>query len=148
MSARIKFGLITGGIGLVLTACASIIMGCCGPLVSVVAGAVAGYFAVKVESPASQSEGGKMGAIAGAIAGALTLVGQMLGGVVSLTVAPTILQQLGNYSYGPLAKQASYWAGGVAAAFCFGLLGTALAAAAGFAVGYFTSKKPTAAPPA
>lgn len=146
MSARIKFGLIAGAIGLVLTACASVIMGCCGPLVSVAAGAAAAYFALKAESPSSQNEGGKIGAIAGAIAGALTLIGQILGGLVSLTVAPTILEQLGNYSYGPLADQASYWAGGVGAAFCFGLLGTALAAAAGFAVGYFSSKNPTPAP--
>ncbi|GAB4505516.1 MAG: hypothetical protein Fur0043_25120 [Anaerolineales bacterium] len=140
MSARVKFGLIAGAIGLILTACASVIVGCCGPLAALAAGAAAGYFAVKGESPTSQNEGGKIGAIAGAIAGALTLIGQVLGGLVSLTVAPTILEQLGNYSYGPLAKQASYWLSGAATACCFGLLGAALAAAAGFAAGYFSSK--------
>jgi len=123
-------------------------VGCCGPLAALAAGAIAGYFAVKGEAPASQSEGGKIGAIAGAIAGALTLVGQMLGGLVSLTVAPTILEELGNYSYGPLAGQASYWLSGTATAFCFGLLGVALAAVAGLAAGYFSSKNLTAPPPA
>ncbi len=146
MSARIQFGLIAGAIGLVLTACASIIVGCCGPLAALAAGAAAGYFAVKGESPTSQSEGGKIGAIAGAIAGALTLIGQVLGGLVSLTVTPTILKELGNYSYGPLAEQPTYWLSGSATAFCFGLLGAALAAAAGFAAGYFSSKNLTPPP--
>ncbi|MFZ5911433.1 MAG: hypothetical protein ACOYYU_15585 [Chloroflexota bacterium] len=146
MSARVKFGLIAGAIGLVVTACASVAVGCCGPLAALAAGAAAGYFAVKGEAPASQGEGGKIGAIAGAIAGALTLVGQVLGGLVSLTVAPTILEELGNYSYGPLAVQAPYWLSGTATAFCFGLLGTILAAVAGLAAGYFSSKNPTAPP--
>ncbi len=148
MSARVKFGLIAGAIGLVLTACVSVVVGCCGPLAALAAGAAAGYFAVKGEVPASQGEGGKIGAIAGAIAGALTLVGQALGGLVSLTVAPSILEELGNYSYGPLAEQASYWLSGAATAFCFGLLGAALAAVAGFAAGYFSSKNLTAPPQA
>ncbi len=145
MSARVKFGLIAGGIGLVLTACFSVVMGCCGPLVALAAGAAAGYFAVKGEPATSQSEGGKSGAVAGAIAGALTLVGQILGGFVALMVTPSLMKEFGNYSYGPLTNQGSYWFGGTAAALCFGLLGTALAAAAGFAAGYFSSKNLTPA---
>jgi len=146
MSARVKFGLIAGGIGLVLTACFSALMGCCGPFVALAAGAAAGYFAVREEPAASQSEGGKSGAVAGAIAGALTLVGQILGGFVALTIVPPLMKELGNNSYMPLSDQASYWLGGTAAAFCFGFLGTALAAAAGFAAGYFSSKNPTPSP--
>ncbi len=144
MSARVKFGLIAGGIGLVLTACFSALMGCCGPFVALAAGAAAGYFAVREEPAASQSEGGKSGAVAGAIAGALTLVGQILGGFVALTIVPPLMKELGNNSY--ISDPASYWLGGTAAAFCFGFLGTALAAAAGFAAGYFSSKNPTPSP--
>jgi len=149
MSARIKVGLIYGGIGLVLTACMSTIVGICGPAVSLVAGALAGYFTVKQESPASQSEGGKAGAIAGAIAGALGIFGQIIGGILTLAVLPSIMEAMGNYNYSGYSDQAAYWLSGAGTAFCFGIIGVVLAAIAGYATGYLTSNKPaTPAAPA
>ena len=59
MVARIKVGLIAGVISLALTACLSSLFGLCGPVVSLIASALAGYFAAKQEAPTSKSEGGK-----------------------------------------------------------------------------------------
>jgi hypothetical protein len=142
MSARIRIGLIAGGISLVLTACVGALMGICGPAVSLVAGAIAGYFAAKQESPASQSEGGKIGAIAGAIAGGLGVIGQVIGGIASLTLLPSLMQSLGNYTYSAASGQAVYWISGAFTALCFGMVGVVLAAIAGYAVGYVSSNKP------
>ena len=146
MSARIRIGLIAGVISLVLTVCVATAVGICGPAVSLIAGAVAAYFVVKQEMPASQSEGGKAGAIAGAIAGAGGVIGQIIGGIVTLTVLPGLMESMGNYSYSGANNSAAYWAGGAVTALCFGFVGVVLAAIAGFAVGYFTSNKPPVAP--
>ncbi len=146
MSARIRIGLIAGAISLVLTICVSIAVGICGPVVSLIAGAVAGYFTVKQENPASQSEGGKSGAISGAIAGAGGVIGQFIGGIATLTILPSLMESMGNYSYSGASGEASYWLGGVGAAFCFGLVGVVLAAIGGFATGYMNSSNKPAEP--
>lgn len=147
MSARVRVGLIAGAIALVLTICVAMVFGICGPVVSLVAGALAGYFAVKQESPASQSEGGKAGATAGAIAGGLGVIGQILGGIGALTVLPPLMESLNNYSFSQVSGEATYWLSGIATALCFGVAGVVLAAVAGYAVGYISSNKP-AVPPA
>jgi len=144
MSARVRVGLIAGGIGLVLTACIGSLLGICGPAVSLVAGAIAGYFAVKQENPASQSESGKVGATAGAIAGGLGVIGQIIGGIAALTILPPLLESMGNYSYSSISGEATYWLSGAATALCFGGIGVVLAAVAGYAVGYISSNKPAA----
>ena len=144
MSARIRVGLIAGGIGLVLTACIGAIMGICGPVVSLVAGALAGYFAAKQEAPASQGEGGKVGATAGAIAGGLGVIGQIIGGILALTILPPLMESLGNYSFSGASGEASYWIGGATTALCFGVVGVILAAIAGYATGYISTNKPVA----
>ena len=144
MSARIKVGLIAGAIALVLTLCVSTAVGICGPVVSLIAGAAAGYFAVKQEAPASQSEGGKIGATSGAIAGGLGVIGQIIGGILTLTLLPSIMESLGDYSYSAVSGEASYWLAGAGTALCFGFAGVVLAAIAGYAVGYMFSNKPAA----
>ena len=144
MSARIKVGLIAGGISLVLTVCVSAAVGICGPAVSIVAGALAGYFTTKQESPVSQSEGGKAGAISGAIAGALGLIGQIIGAIVALAVLPSIMESFGSSTYSGYSGQAAYWLSGAGTAFCFGIIGIVLAAIAGYATGYMSSNKPAA----
>lgn len=143
MSARVKVGLIAGGIGLVLTVCVSAAFGICGPVVSLIAGAIAGYFATKQESPATQGEGGKIGAISGAIAGGLCVIGQIIGGIIALTVLPNLAPQ-----YAGVGGESGYWLGGGAVALCFGAAGTVLAAIAGYAVGYISSNKPVVPPSA
>lgn len=147
MTARVRIGLIAGGIALVLTACVATIFGICGPGVSLIAGALAGYFAVKKESPATQSEGGKIGAVAGAIAGGLAVIGQVIGGIAALTLMPAILESLGNYGYSGISGQATYWLSGAATALCFGGVGVVLAALGGFGTGYIsTTNKPPEMP--
>jgi hypothetical protein len=148
MSARVKIGLIAGGISLVLTACVGALMGICGPAISLVAGAIAGYFAAKQEAPASQGEGGKVGATAGTIAGGLGVIGQIIGGIFALTILPPLMESLGNYSFSGASGEASYWIGGATTALCFGVVGVILAAIAGYATGYISANKPITPPTA
>ncbi|NOY99822.1 MAG: hypothetical protein GXP40_11600, partial [Chloroflexi bacterium] len=97
MSPRVKFGLLAGTIGLVLNTCVSGLFGICGPLVSLLAGGAAGFFAARGEKRPAQGEGAKVGAIAGAISGALVLVGQIIGGLAALVFLQSqdFLLQLG-----------------------------------------------------
>ena len=146
MSARIQVGLIAGAISLVLTACMGTLFGICGPVVPLLAGAIAGYFAAKRESPVSQSEGGKAGAVAGAIAGGLSIIGQVIGGITALTILPPLLASFGNSTYSNFSGQSTYWLSGAATSVCFGIVGAVLAAVAGFAVGYISTSKPVTPP--
>ncbi len=151
MSDRVRLGLIVGVISLFLTACMATFIGLCGPVVPLIAGGVAGYLTVKKEMPASQSEGGKAGAISGAIAGGLSLIGQIIAGIASLVLLPSIYQQLGVSSPIPpgASSNAMYWLSGAGTAFCIGMVGVLLAAGAGFAAGYFgTSNRAPIAPTA
>lgn len=149
MSARIRLGLIVGAISLFITACAATFIGVCGPIVPLIAGGVAGYLTAKKEMLASQSEGGKAGAIAGAIAGGLSLIGQIIAGITSLLILPMIYQQMGAASPIPPGSTANpiYWLSGAGTAFCIGLVGVVLAAGAGFAGGYFGTSNTPATPP-
>jgi hypothetical protein len=146
MSASVRVGLIAGVIGLVLTACVGALFGLCGPVVSLLAGAAAGYFAAKQSTPATQSEGGKIGATAGAIAGALCVVGQLIGGISALTILPPLMESMGNYQYSAVSGESLYWISGALTALCFGIVGAGLAAGAGFGTGYI-STTPTPPPP-
>ena len=139
MAARIKVGLIAGVISLALTACLSSLLGLCGPVVSLIASGLAGYFAAKQEAPMSKSEGGKIGAIAGAITGGLGLVGQLLGSVIALTILPPLLESMGNNSYSAMPGEPTYWITGFGTALCIGLGGVVFAALAGFGAGYISS---------
>ena len=49
MQPRIKMGLIVGVIGLALNVCVSGFIGLCGPLVSLLAGGLAGFLAAQQE---------------------------------------------------------------------------------------------------
>lgn len=137
MTPRVRFGLILGGFGFVLNICVGALFGICGPVVALVAAAVAGYLAVQAENPTEQSEGARAGAVSGAIAGALVLGGQMLGVVASLT----LVQSLGlETSFGqiptPEIEQTFYWLGGLGVGLCIGLVDVAIGAGAGAAAGY------------
>lgn len=147
MSPRIKFGLIAGGIGLVLNICVAAVMGVCGPGVAAVAGALAGYFAAKNERPLSQGEGAKSGAIAGLIAGGLVLIGQILGGITTLTLMPAISEAM-NISLGVETGDPIYWAAGLSTAACFSAVGIVLAVGAGAGTGYISTPAAASQPPA
>ena len=50
MQPRTRIGLIVGVIGLVLNICVAGFIGFCGPVLSLIAGGIAGYFATQQES--------------------------------------------------------------------------------------------------
>ena len=137
MTPRIRLGLIVGAVSLIVTACVSTVMGICGPGVSLIAGAVAGFLTGRQESFPSQGEGAQAGAISGAIAGGVTLIGQFLGGIATLTVAPALFESLGTSLYTGVSDDVVYWLAGIGTALCFGLVGVVLSALAGAAGGYF-----------
>jgi hypothetical protein len=151
MQARISIGLIVGVIALVLNICVAGFLGFCGPILSSIAGAIAGFLTVQREKPLTKNEGARAGATAGGIAGGLIILGQLLGGLGSLLYmqssgVPTIIGQVPNFSSDP-AAQFGFYAGGLATALCFGIVGALLAAAAGAGAGYLATTDQPMMPP-
>lgn len=140
MKPRIKYGLIVGIIGLVLNVCVSAAMGLCGPVMALLAGAVAGFLAAQGEKASSQAYGARLGAVAGGIAGALTSVGQLLGSMGALA----LFQRSGiGLPFGTIpspsadvSQQLMYYIAGLGVGICFGLAGVFLAALGGAGAGY------------
>jgi MFS family permease len=145
MKERIRVGLIVGAITLVITAGISAFMGICGPGVSLIAGAIAGYFAAKKESPATKSEGGKIGAISGLITGGMGFIGQIIGGIIALILLPPLMESLGNNYYSGVStgEPVIYWLSGLGTVLCFGVGGIILSSLSGAGTGYIsTTEKP------
>lgn len=142
MTPKIKYGLIVGGVGLIPTIIVAALLGICGPVLALIAGAVAGLLANRQEGG-----GAKTGAVSGLLAGALILVGQLLGGIIALVYVQGvgIAQQMGVMP--DAASQAGYWVGGLGAGICFGLIDIALAAGAGAAAVAIVGPKSPAEPP-
>ncbi len=142
MTPKIKYGLIVGIAGLVLTIVVALLSGCCGPLVAIAAGALAGYLANREEGG-----GAKTGAISGGISGVLILAGQFIGGIGSLLFFQSVgfTQQLGILPGS--TDQASYWISGAVTGLCFGLLDAALAAGGGAAAAAIAGSQIPSEPP-
>ncbi len=148
MQPRIRVGLIVGSIGLVLNACIAGLVGLCGPVASLIAGGLAGFFAVQREKPVRRNDGAVIGATAGGITGGLMIIGQMLGGIATLVIfqmtgAQTIFGQVPSGG----AASVGYYLSGLGTGFCFGVVGALLAAGVGAGVGYVATQE-QAAPPA
>ena len=150
MKPRIRIGLTVGAIGLALNVCVATLVGFCGPFVSLIAGAIAGYLAVQQEKPTVKGEGAKIGATAGAIAGGLVIIGQVIGGVGALMF---LQSSGGQFSFGAVPQTSSdpslqvvYYLTGMGTAFCFGLVGALLAAGAGAGAGYIATPDQPSAP--
>lgn len=151
MQARTRIGLIVGVIGLVLNICVAGFIGVCGPGVSLIAGALAGYFATQQEKPAAKNEGARVGATAGGIAGGLIILGQILGGVGALALMQTTgtelpFGQVPSPSSDP-GMQVVFYGAGIGTALCFGIVGALLAAGAGAGAGYFATPDQPITPP-
>lgn len=151
MQPRIKIGLIFGITGLVLTTCFSAFMSVCGPILSLIAGGVAGYLAADQEKPTARNEAARIGAIAGGIAGGLIIVGQIVGSVGALVLVQTIGVRI-PFGQVPLvasdpASQLNLYSSGIGAALCSGIVGALLAAGAGALVAYFTIPDRPVIPP-
>ncbi|GAB4581501.1 MAG: hypothetical protein Fur0022_42480 [Anaerolineales bacterium] len=148
MKPRIKFGLLVGVVGMVLNVCVAGFMGLCGPFTALLAGGVAGFFASREEKASSKGEGARVGAFAGGIAGGLVLIGQLLGGLISLAY----LQFSGtSVAFGTipdpsadLSMQLIYYLSGLGTGLCFGLVGIVVAAATGAGAGYLSTPEQTA----
>jgi len=137
MQPRVKFGLIVGGVSFLVTACVSMAIGVCGPVVSLLGGAIAGFLTAKEEALPTQGDGAKAGAIAGAISGGIALLGQFLGGILALAVLPSLMESLGDTFYQQQASGVGYWAGGGVMMICMGLGGVITSLITGAAGGYF-----------
>ena len=149
MQPRIKMGLVIGAIGLILNICVSALIGFCGPLVSLLAGAAAGFFAAQQEKLPTKNDGAKAGATAGGIAGALVIIGQVIGGVGALAMMQATGTQLpfGTIpSTGDSAGMAIFYITGIGTGLCFGIVGAILAAGAGAGTGYLATPDQPPAP--
>lgn len=151
MQPRTRIGLIVGVIGLVLNICVAGFIGFCGPVLSLVAGGIAGYFATQQEKPFTKNQAARVGATAGGIAGGLIILGQIIGGLGALAFmqssgATTPFGQLPDISGDP-ATQVGFYAGGIGTALCFGVIGALLAAGAGAGAGYLTTSDQPSTPP-
>jgi hypothetical protein len=151
MQPRIKMGLIIGVVGLALNVCVSGAFGFCGPLVSLIAGGVAGFLSAQQEKLATKSEGAKAGAISGGIAGGLIIIGQVIGGIAALAIMQSSGTQL---PFGTIpdtsdpAGMVAFYGGGVGTGLCFGIIGALLAAGAGAGTGYMATSDTLQQPPA
>lgn len=150
MRPRYKYGLIAGGIGLVVNVVVAALMGICGPFISLLAGAAAGFFAARAEKLPVKRDAAGMGAIAGVIAGGLVIVGQVLGGILTLAFVqstgtnPLIGTVPGS---GDAAGNLIYYISGAVVSMCFGLFGAAAAAGAGALAAYFATPESSQVPP-
>jgi len=148
MQPRIRMGLIVGVIGLAINICVSGFIGLCGPFAALIAGGIAGYFAANQEKLGTKSDGAKAGAVAGAITGGLMIIGQLIGGVIALTVQQnTGTVPLIGAPGSDVTSQVGFYVGGLFSGVCIGLFGTLLAAGGGAGAGYLgTPDQPPAAP--
>ncbi len=142
MQPRFKMGLSIGAIGLVLNICVAGFIGLCGPLVSLLAGGAAGFFAAQQEKLPAKNEGAKAGAIAGGIAGGLVIIGQVIGGIGALALMQATGASLpfGTIpASGDSAGMVIYYVSGIGTGLCFGIFGALLAAGAGAGAGYMAT---------
>lgn len=152
MQPRTRIGLIVGAIGLALNVCIfgfASFLGFCGPIIALIAGGIAGSFAVQQEKPAIKNEGARAGATAGGIAGSLIILGQILGGLGSwlyLQSSGTPIDiQAPDLPGGPATQIGLY--AGIGTVLCFGIVSVLLAAGAGAGVGYLVTSDPPMTPP-
>lgn len=149
MGGRVMWGVIVGLVGMLMNLVVSFVSGVCGPVVTLVAGAIAGFFAARWEGPGPRARSAQAGAIAGLLAGTLMLISQMLAAVAEVLVLQSaefqFLQAMftpglgGTIPSNPTAEtQSGILVGALATGGCFGLIGMILAALAGAATGYLS----------
>jgi hypothetical protein len=144
MTPRVKYGLIVGGGGLLINLVVSTLVGVCGPLTTLAAGALAGWLAARAEARPIRSDSAKSGAMSGAIAGSLMLIGQLIGGLIAISLIQSSgTQPLIGHLPQNGAEQVVYWIAGAGVGLCFGVLGIALGAGAGAAASYLSWREPT-----
>ena len=151
MQPRTRIGLTIGAIGLVLNICVAGFLGFCGPVLSLVAGGVAGFLAAQQEQQPTKAEGARAGATAGGIAGGLIILGQVIGGLGALAYyqysgTPLPFGAAPSAS-APATEMLIYYLTGAGTGICFGVIGALLAAGAGAGAGYLVTPDLPAVPP-
>jgi hypothetical protein len=142
MTARVKYGLIVGAVVMLLNVCVAAVMGICGPVMSLVAGAIAGYLTAREEELPAAGDGARAGAVSGLIAGALVFLGQLIGGIGVLVFLQTSDIPTGFGAVPDLAETyglLGFWVAGLALALCLGLGGLVLGALGGAVAGYLAA---------
>ena len=151
MQPRTRIGLTIGAIGMVLNICVAGFLGFCGPVLSLVAGGIAGFLAAQQEQQPTKADGARVGATTGGIAGGLIILGQVIGGLGALAyyqysgtplpfgAAPT--------TSAPATEMLIYYLTGAGTGLCFGVIGALLAAGAGAGAGYLVTPDLPAVPP-
>jgi len=81
MTPRVKYGLIVGAVVLFVNVCVAAALPICGPMMALLAGAIAGFLTAREEEPVAAGDGARAGAVSGLIAGALVFLGQLVAGI-------------------------------------------------------------------
>lgn len=137
MSAPVRIGLIVGGIGLFINAAVSSLFGFCGPLLTLLAGCLAGFLVARQATAGSgEMTNTRAGAIAGAVTGAMMLIGQLIGAVLALVIIQAMgVQPIIGELPTDTSSQGIFYVAGIATGACFGIVGLVLALAGGAGVG-------------
>ncbi|HKY55624.1 MAG TPA: hypothetical protein VJM08_15010 [Anaerolineales bacterium] len=151
MQPRTRIGLTVGAIGLVLNICVAGFLGFCGPVLSLVAGGVAGFLAAQQERQFTKGDGARVGATAGGTAGGLIILGQIIGGLGALAYyqysgTPLPFGTAPSAS-APASELLIYYVSGAGTGLCFGVIGALLAAGAGAGAGYLATPDQPVIPP-
>ncbi len=149
MKPFVKFGLIAGAVGFLVIVPISALMGICGPGVTLIAGAIAGFLSAYYDKAATRRDGAQSGAIAGAITGGITFIGQLIGVILVLSFVqrsgmPIMFGQVPTSS-SPAYEHIVYYASGIGTGLCFGVIGIVLGAIAGGLAGAMGTRQ--SAPP-
>ncbi len=134
MNAKVRYGLLVGGVGAFVNLGVSTLLGFCGPITTLIAGGLAGWLTIRKLSGVTRAEGAAQGAMAGAVAGSLMLIGQVLGAIGALLIMQAMaidpaVERMPTSNI----EQVSFWIGGLGVGVCFGVIGLVLGSGAGAA---------------
>jgi hypothetical protein len=142
---RIKYGLLAGCAGLLLTSLSSYLFGICGTLVGLLAGSAAGFLTSRKENELTPQAASRAGMVSGSVAGILVLLGQLIGTAISIAVMQneqlSLIMQVQPAGTSLQSVQGFYWSSGLGFGFCLGLTGLVFSVLAGGAVSYLISRR-------
>jgi len=136
MKPRIKIGLVSGIIGLLLTISVSVFGNVYwSPIVFFLTGGIASFYTIQQEKPQTRSGGARAGATTGSIAGILVMLGLFIGSLLILLTPPTAAE----ISSPGVSNQIGYEVGQACSrSFCIGF---PLALLIGAFIGYLATPK-------
>ncbi|HMO59529.1 MAG TPA: hypothetical protein PKC19_19410 [Roseiflexaceae bacterium] len=141
MNPAIRNGLLVGGIGILINAAMSALLGFCGPFVTLIAGGVAGLLTARALAQTPRSPVATQGAVAGALTGGLMLIGQMIGAVGAVMIIQASGSPLLIGDASDIGTPA-FRVGAIGIAICFGIVGIIFGALAGAGAAYLAWRNP------